>query len=272
MNVLPEVPFLQDVLLPVVDVLVLSFVLFKGYQILVQTRAVQLLKGALVFLGLWLGAALLNLRTVLWVFGFLAPSIAVAFAVIFQPELRKIFTQLGQGQVFRLGRQTRALQVDAIVAAAVSLSEIRRGALLVIPRTVGLRSYQDTGTALDCILSKAIVVSLFAHDTPLHDGAIILEGNRIASAGCVLPLSEQLDIRRSFGTRHRAALGLAEESDAIILVVSEETGAVSLAYDANLHYDLPPEEVTRRLVELLRISPDDLGAEVGAEASGGGRN
>jgi len=121
----------------------------------------------------------------------------------------------------------------------------------VFARNVGLKNIVDTGTRLDCLLSSSLIVTVFGHDTPLHDGALVVQDGRVAAAGCFLPLSEQQDIRKSFGTRHRAALGLSEEADAVILVVSEETGALSLAYESKLYYGLSPEQVRRRLGELL---------------------
>jgi diadenylate cyclase len=118
---------------------------------------------------------------------------------------------------------------------------------------VGLKNIIDTGTRLDSLLSSSLIVTIFGHDTPLHDGAIVVQEGRVAAAGCLLPLSEQQDIRKSFGTRHRAALGLSEEADAVVLVVSEETGALSLAYESKLYYGLVPEQVRRRLGELLEF-------------------
>jgi diadenylate cyclase len=141
------------------------------------------------------------------------------------------------------------------VGAAEVLSGRRRGALIVLPRHVGLKNYIDTGTRLDAEISSALLLTIFAFDTALHDGAVIIESGRIVAAGCCLPLSEQPDIRRSFGTRHRAALGMAEESDAVILIVSEESGAMSLAYEGNLSYDLSAKELTRRLKELMSAAP-----------------
>ena len=120
----------------------------------------------------------------------------------------------------------------------------------------------DTGTRLNAELSSSLIVTVFGHDTPLHDGAVVIQGGRIVSAGCFLPLSEQQDIRKTFGTRHRAALGLSEETDAVIMIVSEETGAMSLAYDSKLYYDLTSAEVTKQLESLL-----DLGQESGGEES-----
>ena len=132
----------------------------------------------------------------------------------------------------------------------------RRGALIVFPRTVGIKNIIDSGTRLNAELSTSLILSIFGHDTPLHDGAVIIQGGKIIAASCFLPLSEQADIRRSFGTRHRAALGLAEESDALVVIVSEETGAISLAYNANLYYDLSLEEMKRNLKQILELPID----------------
>lgn len=246
--------FIQQILLPTLDVLLLSFLLYRGYQILVQTRAVQLLRGAL-FLGvLYAVSFFLNLRTVLWLINLLAPSLVIGIAIIFQPELRKIFTRIGQGRWLKSSGSAAPHMLDAVVSACEVLAFRRRGALIVFSRSVGLREIIETGTSLDAEISSALVLTVFSFDTALHDGAMVIEGNRVAAAGCFLPLSEQTDVRRSFGTRHRAALGLAEESDAVVLVVSEETGALSLAHDANLHYDLTATEIQEHLTELLDTS------------------
>jgi diadenylate cyclase len=141
-----------------------------------------------------------------------------------------------------------------VVHAAEVLSIRKRGALVAFVRQVGQKGVIETGTRLDSDISSQLLLSLFAFDTALHDGAVLIEGSKIVAAGCLLPLSDQVDVRRSFGTRHRAALGLVEESDAVVLVVSEETGAVSLAYDGNLYYDLGTDEVRARLIDLLNIA------------------
>lgn len=260
MNIFREFWAVREIVLPALDVLLLSYLIYKSYQILVQTRAVQLVRGAL-FLGmLYAVAFFFNLETLLWIINILAPSFVIGIAIIFQPELRKIFTRIGQGTWWHMDHGSRPQLIEAVLGAAESLAFRRRGALVVFVRNVGQKNILETGTALDAELSTSLLLTIFGHDTPLHDGAVLIEGGRIASAGCFLPLSEQLDVRRSFGTRHRAALGLAEESDAVVLVVSEETGAVSLAYDANLFYDLSIEEVRARLNELLNTGSRGVGS------------
>jgi diadenylate cyclase len=138
------------------------------------------------------------------------------------------------------------------------LSREKRGMLVVFSRRTNLRNVIETGTRLNADISSSLIVTVFEFDTPLHDGAMVIQHNRIVAAGCLLPLSEQLDIKKSFGTRHRAALGMSEQFDGVVLVVSEETGAISLAFDGKIYYDLSPIEVTRRLKELL-----DRGARKG---------
>ena len=133
-------------------------------------------------------------------------------------------------------------------------------ALVVFARNVGLKNIAETGTRLDALVSSSLIISIFGHDTPLHDGAIVIQEGRAIAAGCFLPLSEQQDIRKSFGTRHRAALGLSEVADSVVLIVSEETGAISLAYDSKLYYGLGPDQARQRLGELLEL-PEFAAAE-----------
>jgi diadenylate cyclase len=150
------------------------------------------------------------------------------------------------------------MATEEILKAAENLSGLRRGALIVFSRSVGLKNIIETGSKLDAEISQALLMSIFAFDTALHDGAVIIEGGRVSSAGSFLPLSEQQDIRKSFGTRHRAALGMAEETDAVVLVVSEETGAISLCYDGAMYYDLELEEIKERLWDLLQLKGESM--------------
>jgi diadenylate cyclase len=240
-----------DVIRPLLDVAILAFLLYKAYDLLVKTQAVQLIKGA-GFLALFYGIAyLFKLTTLQWLLTILAPGLFIAIALVFQPELRKIFIRLGQGELFRPDSKPRIGQLEAVITAAEILSQERRGALVVFPRRINIKSIAETGTRINGEISSSLIVAIFEFDGPLHDGAMIIQNGRITAAGCFLPLSEQQDIQKSFGTRHRASLGMSEQSDAVILVVSEETGAISLAVDGKLHYDLSPIEVQRRLRELL---------------------
>jgi diadenylate cyclase len=247
----------KTLLRPLLDVGVLTFVLYKGYRILYQTRAIPLMRGILLMVAIYALAVGLQLATLTWILNFLAPAIIVVLAVVFQPELRKIFTQIGQGGWLTPQAKPKAYHVDAVLSACRQLSDVRRGALITFIRKVGLKNIVERGTALDAELSTALLLTIFSYDTALHDGGLIVEGGRIVSAGCFYPLSENATLSKSFGTRHRAALGLAEETDAVTVVVSEESGSISLAYNGALHYDLSPEELRRRLKDLLEFKDDD---------------
>ncbi len=251
MNLQPFGKLITEYLRPAADILLLAFLIYKTYEILVRTQAIQLVKGILILAGIYTAAFFLKLATVTWLLGILAPGLVIALAIVFQPELRKIFMRLGQGSLFKGVGRARNTQFEAVIAAAEMLSAKRRGALVVFVRDVGLKSIVDAGTRLDALISTSLIVSIFEYDTPLHDGALIIQNGRIASAGCFLPLSEQQDIRKSFGTRHRAALGVTEDTDSVVLVVSEETGAISLAYDSKLYYGLPASGIRARLHDLL---------------------
>ncbi|MFP4363437.1 MAG: diadenylate cyclase CdaA [Spirochaetia bacterium] len=261
MNFIIESWVFQEIIGPILDILILSMLIYQGYKILVKTRAVQLVKGAFFILLIYLFAFLLNLETMLWILNMLAPGMVIGIAIVFQPELRKIFTRIGQGDWFRLSSSTKTAHLDSVLNSIEVLSGRKRGCLIVFARSVGLKNIIDTGTMLNAELTSSLILTIFGHDTPLHDGALLVQNGKLIAAGCFLPLSEQSDIRKSFGTRHRAALGLAEESDAIILIVSEETGAISLAYDANLYYDLSIAETTRRIKDVMNFQQDDTEAE-----------
>jgi len=240
-----------DFIRPVLDVALLAFLLYKGYELLEKTQALQLVKGA-GFLALVYGIAFLfKLTTLQWVLNILGPWLFIIVAIVFQPELRKIIMRLGQGTFFRPDSRPNIGQLEAVVIAAEMLSHQRRGMLVVFPRKINIRNIIETGTRINAEISSSLIVALFEFDGPLHDGAIIIQNGKILAAGCFLPLSEQQDIRKSFGTRHRASLGMSEQSDAVVLIVSEETGAISIAFDGKLYYDLSTMEVTRKLKELL---------------------
>jgi diadenylate cyclase len=236
---------------PVLDIVILAFLLYKAYEMLVKTQAVQLIKGAGVLVLVYGLSALLRLTTLQWILSNLAPGLFIAIAIVFQPELRKIIIRMGQGELFRPDSKPDLGQLEAAVTAAEILSREKRGMLVVFPRRVNIKHIVETGTRLNADISSSLIVTIFEFDTPLHDGAVVIQNGRIAAAGCVLPLSEQQDIKKSFGTRHRASLGMSEQTDAVILVVSEESGAISLAYDSKLYYELTLLEVTRKGRELL---------------------
>ncbi len=263
MSLFDRVWFFKEVLRPVLDIAILSFLIYQFYLIFAKTRALQLVKGLFIIALIYAFAFFFKLDTLLWIMKSFMTVFVIIIAVVFQPELRNIFRRMGRGGLFKLSPEGQSYQLDSVLNAAEVLSGRRRGALIVFIRNVDMKNIIETGTRLNADLSSSLILTIFSFDTTLHDGALIIQEGKIVAAGCFLPLSEQADIRRSFGTRHRAALGLAEESDAVILVVSEQTGAISLAYDANLYYDLSLDEVKSSLKRLLnfREDPEEKGEE-----------
>lgn len=247
---------IYDFIRPLLDIGIITFLLYKAYQLITKTNAIQLIRAAVVVVLSYAVAVILQLRTLLWIFSVIAPGLMMAFAIVFQPELRKVFLKLGQAEWFTFGSRAKHSYVDSVLIAAEMLSKQKRGMLAVFMRRTKLDNILSTGTRLNADLSSSLLVTIFGHNTPLHDGACFIQGGKILAAGCFLPVSEQYDIKKTFGTRHRAALGLCEVSDCVVLVVSEETGAYSLAYDSKLHYDLTMDQVTRILERQLDITPD----------------
>jgi diadenylate cyclase len=262
-----------DFIRPVLDVLILAILLYKTYDLLQKTQAAQILKGASFLALVYVIAVLLRLSTLEWLLRSLAPGLLITLAIVFQPELRRIIIRLGQGELFRPDSKGRLGQLEAVVTAAEILSGRKRGMLIVFSRRVNIKNIIETGTRLNADISSSLIVTVFEFDTALHDGAMVIQNNRIVAAGCLLPLSEQPNIKKSFGTRHRAALGMSEQSDVVIIVVSEETGAISLVVDGKIFYDLSSIEITRKLKELLdrgiRKGEDSVIADISADISTG---
>lgn len=264
MGSLERFPEIYEYIRPVLDIGVLAFILYKMYGLIVKTQSLQIIKFGFTVLTAYVIALILNLSMLLWLLHLLAPGVLIGFAIVFQPELRKIIFKLGQTQWFKFRRRTKHAYIDSVLIAAEMLSKQKRGMLAVFTRKTSLKDIMDTGTYLNADLTSSLLVTIFGHDTPLHDGAAVIQDGKITAAGCFLPLSEQYDIRKTFGTRHRAALGVSEETDAVVLIVSEESGAISLAYDSHLHYDLTMEQLTATLENLLEITSTSTDREEAA--------
>ncbi|MDR2807916.1 MAG: diadenylate cyclase CdaA [Spirochaetaceae bacterium] len=255
---------IYDFIRPLLDIAILSFLLYAVYELLIKTQAVQMLKGAGYLALLYGVAVVLQLNTLLWLLQTIAPGLVMGIAIVFQPELRKMILRLGQSEWFRSSSKPLPGHLEAVVSAAEVLSRERRGMLIVFPRRVNIQNVIDTGTRINADISTSLLVAIFEFDGPLHDGATVVQNGRVAAAGCFLPLSEQQDIKKSFGTRHRASLGMSEQSDAVVLIVSEETGAISVAFDGKLYYDLSSSEATRKLYDLIEqgkrktLEPDNV--------------
>ena len=213
----------------VVDILIVAFLVYELLQFLRGTHAVQIALGGLVLVVLYWASILFNLQTVNWLLRTFLPFLVFGIIVIFQAEIRKGLAHLGKAPfVGGAARRRQEEIVDEVVLAATSLAGQRTGAIVVLEREMGLRSYIETGITLDALVTYDLLVSIFHPATPLHDGAVILQGNRVAAAACFLPLTVNPELSRALGSRHRAAIGLSEDTDALAVVVSEETGTISV--------------------------------------------
>ena len=242
------------------DILIVAYVIYKLIMLIKGTRAVQLIKGIVVLLIASNISDYMKLTTIQWILDKTWAIIFVALAVIFQPELRKALEQLGRGGFFSntittLGVEEINKVISEIARAVMHLSRSKTGALIVLERETGLSDYIETGVKIDGYVSNEFLENVFVPQTPLHDGAVIIRGDRIVAAGCFLPLSDNPNLQKSLGTRHRAALGITENSDALALIVSEETGIVSLANDGSLMRYLNEEKLNELLRRYLSPAP-----------------
>jgi diadenylate cyclase len=235
---LPE-GFDYSILLTSVDILLVAYLVYRGLLIVRGTRAAPMLGGLTIVVLLYFLATNLGLLTLAWVLGKFLSSIILVIVVIFQDEIRKTLTKVGLQPVFhRASKPLVDKTVEDITLACTRLSKGKIGGLIVIQREVGLADLMEESVLLDALVNRKLLISIFSKDSPLHDGAVLIVGDRIKSAGCVLPLSFNPDLDPNLGTRHRAALGLSERSDAFIIVVSEENGAISIAREGRLMRNL----------------------------------
>jgi uncharacterized protein (TIGR00159 family) len=237
------------------DILLVSAVLYRVFLMFKGTRAVPMVLGLLLLAGVSIGAHRLELFGLSWVLENFWAAWVLVVVVLFQPELRRALTQLGHSRFFQgfLGAslEERSHVVEDVVRAAEALAAKRIGALMVVERATGLRQYAELGVPLEALISSDLLGSIFLPYSPLHDGAVIIQGDRVVSAGCFLPLSRNVEVGRKLGTRHRAALGITEETDAVAVAVSEETGGISLAAGGHLETFADRESLIRRLTDLL---------------------
>jgi len=239
-----------------VDILAVALIIYNLLLLIRGTRAVQMLLG-LFFLGLvYYGAILAELPTLQKILENLLIVLPFAIIVLFQQEIRRALVSFGRNPLWGLAKQQKVVaSFSEIVLAATTLSTRRTGALIVIERLHGLRNYIENGISIDAVVSYDLLINIFQPDTPLHDGAVIIQDDRIAAAACFLPLTPNPELSKEFGTRHRAALGLTEETDAVAVVVSEETGIISVAFDGAMIRDLDSHGLRNALYEhLLTLS------------------
>ena len=250
-----------------IEIGILWLVIYHGYLYFRGTRGAKVLTGlALALLTLIFVSQLLDLKVILWLIQSITTFLAVALVVIFQPEVRRALAAIGSHHFFSSTPQNRET-IEVITDMVFDLSNRQFGALIAVERDINIASFAESGVTIDCELSQELVVTIFQPKTPLHDGGLILRNDRILAAACIFPVSQREDLDRNLGLRHRAALGLSEESDAVTLVVSEETGIVSICHRGKIERNFDPESLKLRLGELFlqgadeNIDPEQLGGE-----------
>ena len=250
--------------LSVIDVLEILIIAYMFYHIIVwvkDTRAWTLLKGMVFLAVFYLLAVMLEMNVIVWIFNNVMVIGAIALVVIFQPELRGALEHLGRRNILRAlsidtsnekkARYTTR-SVQAIVKATFDMSRVKTGALIVVEENIQCREYERTGIPINADISSQLLTNIFEHNTPLHDGAVLLREDQIVAATCYLPLSNNLEVSKELGTRHRAGLGISEVSDSLTIIVSEETGAVSLAKDGKLYHKIDADTLSLRLKEAAK--------------------
>jgi len=249
---------LSITVIDIIEILIISFLLYHLLVWIKNTRAWTLFKGIMVILVFVVIAAVFHMNTILWIAERTLSVGLLALVVIFQPELRKALENLGNkkffGKILEINREDVGKfsnkTVDELVRACFAMGKVKTGALIVIEDEISLSEYVRTGIDVDGLLSSQLLINIFEKNTPLHDGAVIVRGDRVISATCYLPLSDSNVISKDLGTRHRAALGVSEASDSMTIIVSEETGKVSVAYHGQIDTDLNPDSLRQKLTFL----------------------
>lgn len=239
------------------DIAIVAYVLYRLFILIRGTRAVQLVKGLFVLLIAGIVANWLQLTTIVYILNYVQMALVLAVPVVFQPELRRALEQLGRGRLLApvsgsLPETELARVINEIASACDVLARNKIGALIVLERETGLKDIAESGTPVDGLVSSALLINVFVPNAPLHDGAVIIRGDRVVAAGCFLPLSDNTNFSRELGTRHRAAVGMTEQSDALVIVVSEESGWISLANAGKLIRHLDDSTLREMLGNLMK--------------------
>jgi diadenylate cyclase len=231
-----SIGFIKFRLVDLIDIIIVAYIIYKLLSLMKGTRSAQMITGLVLVFALAFVAYWFRLEGLMWLFSHLATVGFIVLVIIFQPELRGMLAQMGHSKLFRMmGRFEGSRAIDEISRAAIRLAELKYGGLMVIERAVGLRNIVETGKSLNAQLSAEVITTLFTPYTPLHDGAVVISGDYISAAACTLPLTKNPRYRKLYGMRHKAAIGVTEESDAVAVVVSEETGEISIAYQGLLN-------------------------------------
>ncbi len=251
--------FTLELIIIIIDILIVSYIIYKLLMLLRGTRAIQLIKGIMIVVIAWILSTIFDLKTLQWIMSLTFTYGVLAIIIIFQPELRKALEKLGSGNFFksRLSPEDDKLNriVSRIIDATFYFSKRKIGALIVIERKTGLDDYKETGTVLNANISSELLINIFTVNTPLHDGAVIIRDDKILSAASYLPLTQNPNVSKELGARHRAAIGISEVSDAITIVSSEETGAVSVTIDGKIIRGLNEDSLRQLLMSELNPEP-----------------
>jgi len=257
-------------LVDMIDVLVVAFLFYRLFAMIKGTRAAQMFVGLVFIVIASIVAQWFRLNALNWIINSLKTVWVILFVILFQPELRAMLTHIGQNRLLRaLIRVGEGGVLKEILGAVEEMGRERRGALIVIERDMGLRDYIETGTKLDATVTKELLETIFTPHSPLHDGAVVIRGDQISAAGCILPLSATAGLSPLLGTRHRAALGLAEETDACVFVVSEENGAISIAHKGELKWNLDEGQLRSELAAIFNPRPEETPEEPEEEIAAG---
>ena len=239
----------------VLDILIVALIIYELLQLIRGTHAEQMALGTLVLVILYWASLWLNLQTLNWLLRTFLPFVVFGIIVVFQAEIRKVLAHLGKTPFFGAFTERRQDEaIDEVVLAITTLAGQRTGGIIVVEREMGLRSYIETGIAMDALVTYDLLISIFNPGTPLHDGAVILQGNRVAAAACFLPLTVNPELSRALGSRHRAAIGVTEDTDALAIVVSEETGTISLVEDGAIRRGLDGPALRLALFAALGVT------------------
>ena len=242
----------------ILEIIILSFLVYQIILWIKNTRAWSLLRGIVIIMAFILAAAFLNMTTILWIAEKMLSLVVIATVVVLQPELRRALEQLGRTNFFAslvpfdstrdMGGRFSDKTMQEIIKACYEMGKVRTGALIVVEQNQSLSEYERTGIEVDAILTSQLLINIFEHNTPLHDGAVIVRENRVVSATCYLPLSDNMGLSKELGTRHRAGVGISEVTDSLTIIVSEETGHISVAYEGTLSRDLDSEDLKGKLL------------------------
>lgn len=252
----------------IAEILIITMLVYQIFKWIKKTRAWSLFKGFMLLMVFMLIAAILQFNTILWLFTKLINVGIIAIVIVFQPELRRALEQLGRSKLFagfaldndknknNIGEHMSQRTVNEVIKATFEMAKYKTGALIVLEQEVALGEYERTGISIDAAVSSQLIINIFEKNTPLHDGAVIIRNDRVVSATCYLPLTENPDIDKRLGTRHRAALGISEVSDSLTIVVSEETGSVSVVYGGEIYRNCEAEDVKKKIHYLQKKKID----------------